>query len=273
MNLWILLLLILGGCVSGLLAGLLGFGGGMLFMLIFANYLTLIKVPDAVMPELILANSMFAMFIAGISGSFKHYLNQNFYIKPVLIIGVTSSLCAALVTHFVIHSRWYNKDVFTIIFVVVVLYTALKIFLIDIKRNDPSLVEGFSTNTFFLIGCAGGSLSALAGVGGGIVMVPMLTKLLHIDIKKATAISLGVITLTSLTTSIYSLAAASPIFIEHGYGLIVFPMVLPVSLGCLICSPIGVALSKKLTSQRIRLLYLLFLTIAVTNMVYSMWFR
>lgn len=275
MDIWELFLLVMGGCVSGLLAGLLGFGGGMLFMLVFTNYLTIIKIPDEIMPQLILANSMFTMFIGGLSGSLKHHSNKNFYFKPVITTGLTASFSAIFVTHFIIHSTWYNKNVFTIIFILIVGYIAFKIFFVKESYGDGLLKEKSSVRKFFLIGCAGGSLSALAGVGGGIAMVPMLTKMLHIDIKKATGISLGVITVISLSASVYAFIVTPkiPISIPYSYGLIILPMVLPVSVGCLLFSPIGVSLSKKLTSRHIRLLYVVFLVIAVTNMLYSMLLR
>ena len=104
MDISVLCLLFIGGCVSGLFAGLLGLGGGMLFMLIFTSYLTLVKVPDQIIPELIIANAMFAMFIAGLSGSVRNYFRRNFHFKPVFYMGASASICAICVTHFFIHS-------------------------------------------------------------------------------------------------------------------------------------------------------------------------
>jgi uncharacterized protein len=272
MEIPVLLLLFIGGCISGLFAGLLGLGGGMLFMLIFTTYLTSVKIPDQIIPELIIANAMFAMFIAGFSGSLRHYFHSNFHFKPVFFTGASASVCAISVTHFFIHSKWYNKEVFLVIFLILVLYTGYKLLFIEEDQPNNLLNEGYSVGHFLLIGAVGGSLSSLAGVGGGIAMLPMLTRMLHVSIKKATAISLGVITITSFSTSVYSAIVTPPIPIDipYTYGFLVLPMTIPVCIGCFICSPVGVSLAHKLSGKEIKLLYLLFLVAAVVNMVYSM---
>lgn len=263
------LLLFAGGCVSGLFAGLLGLGGGMLFMLVFANYLRYTPIPEQLVPQIILANSMFAMFIGGFAGSLKHYLNRNLPVRLVLIIGLSAAIAALSVTHFFIHSRWYNKEVFTLIFISVILWVAYKVFLVKENKSAEDIPAKLSIKGLSLIGAAGGSLSALAGVGGGLVMIPMLTNILKVSIKKATSISLGVITVISFCTSLYAFLVTPSVSIPlpYCYGLILLPMTIPVTLGCLLCAPIGVGLSHKISSRQIKLLYLLFLIAVIFNLV------
>ena len=56
------------------------------------------------------------------------------------------------------------------------------------------------------IGLVAGIFSALFGVGGGIIVVPLLIILLHVQTHEATAISLGAIVITALAGVIaYSL--------------------------------------------------------------------
>lgn len=269
MSIWIFLLLFAGGCVSGMFAGLLGLGGGMLFMLVFSNYLKYTAVPVQLVPQMILANSMFAMFIGGFAGSLKHYLNRNLPLRLVFTIGLSAAIAALSVTHFFIHSTWYNKEVFTLIFIMVILWVAYKVFLVKETNSGDDIPVRISVKGLSLIGAAGGSLSALAGVGGGLVMIPMLTNILKISIKKATSISLGVITIISFCTSLYAFLVNPSVSIPlpYCYGLILLPMAVPVTLGCMLCAPLGVALSHKISSGQIKLLYLLFLVTAIFNMV------
>lgn len=49
-----------------------------------------------------------------------------------------------------------------------------------------------------VIGLAAGFFSTVFGVGGGIIMVPLLLGLMHYDAKAATATSLGAIIFTSI---------------------------------------------------------------------------
>ena len=50
----------------------------------------------------------------------------------------------------------------------------------------------------FLIGCLGGTIAALCGVGGGIVMVPAFVLMLGMEQKQAIATSLAVIAPTAI---------------------------------------------------------------------------
>lgn len=272
MSIWMFFVLFAGGCVCGMFAGLLGLGGGMLFMLIFANYLRYTPVPAQLIPQMILANSMFAMFIGGFAGSLKHYLNRNLPVRLVVIIGLSASVAALGVTHFFIHSTWYNKEVFTAIFIVVILWVAYKVFLVKENKTGDDVPAEISIKGLSAVGAAGGSLSALAGVGGGLVMIPMLTTILKVSIKKATAISLGVITVISFCTSLYAFLVNPPVAVPlpYCYGLILLPMSIPVTIGCLLCAPFGVSLSHKISTNQIKLLYLLFLGAATFNLISSL---
>jgi len=61
-----------------------------------------------------------------------------------------------------------------------------------------------------LVGIAGGLTSGLLGVGGGIVLVPMLTKFLGLDQKRAQATSLAILVFTALAAAI-TYRAAGPV--------------------------------------------------------------
>ncbi|HEY0899055.1 MAG TPA: sulfite exporter TauE/SafE family protein [Sphingobacteriaceae bacterium] len=268
-----LILLFLGGCLGGLMAGLLGIGGGLVFVLIFTNYLSAVNAPETTLAHYIVANSMFAIFFAGISGSVKHYFNNNFYFKPVLISGIAASVTSLITSYLINTGTWYSKEVFSVIFISITSYVAYRILMGKDKDDQSDRVEGFSLGIFLIIGGLGGILAALSGVGGGVIMVPLLTRLLHINIKKATAISLGVITIMALVSSVYALftAAGERVQIPHAYGLIILPMVLPVAAGCIICSPFGVTLAKRIPVQVIKVIFASFLLLVIFNMIYNLW--
>lgn len=268
-----LILLFLGGCLGGLMAGLLGIGGGLVFVLIFTNYLSAVNAPETTLAHYIVANSMFAIFFAGISGSVKHYFNNNFYFKPVVISGIAASVTSLITSYLINTGSWYSKEVFSVTFISITSYVAYRILMGKDKDNHSDRVEGFSLGIFLIIGGLGGILAALSGVGGGVIMVPLLTRLLHINIKKATAISLGVITIMALVSSVYALftAAEESVQIPHAYGLIILPMVLPVAAGCIICSPFGVTLAKRIPVQVIKVIFASFLLLVIFNMIYNLW--
>ncbi len=108
MTMEIITLLILGG-IGGLLAGMLGIGGGIIYVLLFSHYLPLTGIPSHLIVPAIVANSMFAIFFAGISGSYKHYKNKNFHPKQFLIIGSAASIASIFFSHLIINVNWYTQ--------------------------------------------------------------------------------------------------------------------------------------------------------------------
>ena len=69
-----------------------------------------------------------------------------------------------------------------------------------------------------LIGLAAGFFSALFGVGGGIVIVPLLVLLLHWDLRPATATSLAAIGITATAGVITYVVHGE---VEPAYALLV----------------------------------------------------
>ena len=89
-----------------------------------------------------------------------------------------------------------------------------------------------------LIGVAAGLFSALFGVGGGIVMVPMLVLVAGFPERAATATSLGAIGITALAgVTVYSVRGE----VDIGYAALVG---LPAVLGALA----GTAVQQRVTT-------------------------
>jgi uncharacterized protein len=107
------------------------------------------------------------------------------------------------------------------------------------------------------IGLASGFLSALFGVGGGIVVVPLLVLLLGFDPRAATATSLAAILITALA------GATSFSLLEHvdwdAAALVGFP--------ALLGSVAGVRLQRRVTSRDLTLLFAAFLVAVAVVLV------
>lgn len=273
MGIEVLILLFLFGCLGGLLSGILGLGAGMVFILIFTTYLTSKHIPNQVIAQLVLANSMFVVFFSGLAGSIKQHLNQNFFLRPVLAIGISSMLTSVAVTYLINKTTWYNREVFTIVFIFVMGYIAFQFFFL--KEVTSTSRESSSLTDFILIGTIGGVMLALAGVGSGVTMILLMIKMSGINIKKATSISLGVVTITALVTTLFAsmVKPLVPIQQSYTYGLLILPMILPTAIGCVLFAPTGVNLAKGLSHKTIRLMFVLFLLIAILNMLYNLLWR
>ncbi len=84
-------------------------------------------------------------------------------------------------------------------------------------------------------------------------------------IKKATSISLGVISIMAIFTSLFN--SMSNFSSDASSSLIIFSLALPVAIGSLIASPFGVQLANKLKPSQIKIVLLLFLVTVIIKML------
>src|SRR3954471_21040001 len=75
------------------------------------------------------------------------------------------------------------------------------------------------------------AVTAMSGLGGGVVMTPIFTDVLKQNIKKASSISNGVIPLFAITVGVYNLStSATEVVSNWQIGYIIIPLVLPMIL-------------------------------------------
>ncbi len=265
----IITLLLLGG-LGGLLAGLLGIGGGIIYVLIFSYYLPIAGVPVEWIVPAIVANSMFSIFFAGISGSYKQWKNNNFHPKEIIYIGLAATFASILFSYIISTGTWYTPQRFTFFFIALLLFIAFRLFKGKSKK-EIILEKPNKPLHYYFTGLTSGTIAAFSGVGGGVIIVPILTDMLNIPIKKATSISLGVISVMAFFTSVYNLFFHQTFnsFEAPHLGLIIFSVSIPVAIGSLIFSPIGVSISSKLKPSTLRTIFVIFVLVVITKMIYG----
>lgn len=261
----IIILVLLGG-VGGLLAGLLGIGGGIIYVLIFDYFLHKMGIPkEAIVPSII-ANSMFAILFAGLSGSYKQWKNKNFFPSEMVITGLAASVSAIAFSFIISQGHWYTKEKFSIVFIFLLISIAIRLFTQRNKLENTDVVKP-SLVALSVTGLISGTIAAFSGIGGGVIIVPILTDIIKMPIKKATSISLGVISIMAMFTSLFN--GMSSTVATSGHSLIVFSLAIPVAIGSLVASPIGVSISSRLKPTQIRIILIVFLLIVITKMLLS----
>lgn len=263
------LILFVGGSIGGLLAGLLGVGGGIIFVVILSFYLEKIGVPESALVPAILANSLFAIFFSGISGSIKQYLAKNFFPKEIIQTAIPAAFSSIAVTYLINSGHWYTRERFTIFFLALLSFIAYRILKGRKQEGLPELPEKQGIGYRLFIGFFTGIISAFSGIGGGVIMIPFYTELMHFNLKKATGISLGVIMVMSGMLSAYTLCFEHALQLNLPYtmGLLVFPVVLPLVIGTVLFAPYGVTLSHKLSTNTIRIIFFVFVTAVILKML------
>ena len=256
--------LILWGLFSGFMGGLLGVGGGLVFVLVIPAALRQLGIPELNLVAITVANSLACTFFTTFAAGFKRFFSDSGIRRAASIIGISSTLVSLIVLKWIVNPGLLPQRIFDLFFLIIVAYLMMRLFLKwrkvkkeelhSLKKNDKMLlVTGFFS----------GFVSPLSGLGGGIVVVPLLHSMLNYPIRMAQSVSFGVIAISTLFSTLFNLVenADLPVSVMHN-GLIVFPIVLSIApaavFGALAGSWISGKISPKL-SGGILLGFLLFI--------------
>ena len=261
------------GFLAGVLGGLLGIGGGVIYVLVLPGILFELGVPENEIVSFTVANSLFATFFTTLSGNIKQIADKNFYLKQILWISIPGAIVSFLIIHFFVNTPLYSKSVFNIFYVAVVLYLFFRLVNRIYKTETLKLSQGVEKespliNTF--VGIGAGIISPLTGLGGGLVVVPVLHSILNFQIKKANSISLGVIAITAFSSSIVNMNEQAETHLNTiQIGFILIPMVSFLSIGGILGAFLGIELSNKIKSRYITILFAVFLFLVLVKKIFE----
>lgn len=177
------------GIIGGLIAGLLGVGGGIVIVPVLYNVFAAAGVADALRMKVAVATSLLTIVATSSSSMRSHWRRGAVDVELLrlwwlpILIGV---VCGTLVGGYV--DGW----VLSLVFACVALVVAVRMI---VSGNGTARYDGFP-NRFaeWLTGGTVGLLSALMGIGGGTLSVPILSTFGY-DIRQAvgTASAIGFI--------------------------------------------------------------------------------
>lgn len=245
------LILAVGGLVSGILAGLLGIGGGTVLvpLLVTLRYT----------PVEAVATSSLAILITSISGSVQNWRMGYLDWQRVILLGLPAVLTAQIGVYVASQILPYLLlSGFGILLLI-------NIYLVNLRKR---LSTGETPETQFnpllariFTGGAAGILAGLFGVGGGVIMVPLQMLLLKEQIKVAIQTSLGVIIITAVSACIgHSLKG----------NVVVIPGVL-LGIGGLIGAQFSTRVLPSLPDRIVSLVFRLFLSILSIYIFWQAW--
>lgn len=203
---WSLLPLLPLGLLAGVLSGLLGIGGG----LIFSPLLLLLGLP----PHQALATSTVAIVLTTAGGTVAHLRAGALPRAASLAIATSAGLTGLLMARLgVALGAWQLLALQALMYAVLTLTIRPRDGLPPTQPHRPLPLAGLAATA-----CIAGAASGLLGVGGGLVMVPVMVRLLQLPIHLAIRFS----TLAVLVSA----AAATPTFLADGRGQLPVALVL-----------------------------------------------
>ena len=242
--------LVLGvvGVVGGMLSGLAGVGGGIVFVpgLLYVGGW---RIQDAVSASLVI------IIFSSLSGTIRNARSAdpvNWRVAGLLSLAVApSSLIGVLISR--VSPEVVVKVAFATLLIALAYPTARGGGDYEGKRKDIPLPF------VFLIGIFIGTVSGLVGVGGGVVMVPLMVLGMGLTTKQAVSTSLAVVMFTGIVGAAGYVATG----FRNVQDLLSLP---PLIIGSVIGAPLGVRVRDWLPESAVRIGFGVFMVIVALRL-------
>ena len=272
MTITLFLILLLIGAIVGYYSGLIGTGGNIILIPVFDILFHYLKIPETEVVKFIIAHSFFITAFTGLSVSYKQFKAKNLHVKEVLFISIAGMITAFFMTEFIKNGNWYHKSDFDLVFFTLLLILAIR--MLFFKQPPPPINENHLNKPYFpIIGIVAGLISSLSGLGGGIIVIPILTDILKTPLKKASSISIGVVAMLALPISASYLSIDARSAMQHvlpaQLGYISMFIAAPVFMGVFSTTGWGVRTAQKTDPNKLRLILGIVVIILCAKMVYG----
>ena len=222
--------LALAGLGAGVVAGLVGVGGGVIFTpVLFAVYGAL-GVPDDVRTPLTVGTGLLCTGLAAGASAAHHLRRGAVRVRMALGVGAASAGAVALVSGLVVSQPWYSASAFQLLFAAVLLVVVARM-LRSPRREDLSEASrpaNSSWTAWLGTGTAAGAVASAVGVGGGVVLVPAYSRLFRLPLPRAVGTSSAtILVISALSTVAYAGLGAGLVdrpfalgYVDVGTGLL-----------------------------------------------------
>jgi uncharacterized membrane protein YfcA len=202
----LLITVVFAGVLTGVLSGFFGIGGGTILVpiLLFLGF----SIKEAI------GISVLQMLMASLYGSYRNSRDRLIDMSLIIPIGV-GGFFGAIGSTFLVESL--SNEALEKIFLLFLLYALYRVFRGGNRNSSDGEVKVHKA-ILLLIGAMIGFFAISIGVGGSLLLVPILVGFFNYPIKKAVATGLFFVIFSSLSGTIsYSISGG----IDYYYGSII----------------------------------------------------
>lgn len=241
------------GLVTGFVSGLVGIGGGVLIVpflyFLYAHpAFAGVTVAHDLHAAVAHATSLFIIVPTAVSGVWTyHKLGAVAWrvAVPVALVSVLGAVGGSRIAP-LLQPEWLK-----LAFGAFLLFTAGNMVL-GRRKAVPGEVRA-TPAAALLTGSLVGLLSALLGVGGGIVAIPLLLRLMHVKVEQVAATSLAIVVVAAASGALSYMAAAPPAAMPAGHlGYVHIVAALPILLAAALTAGWGAKVNQKLDPRKLR---------------------
>lgn len=250
------------GAVAGILAGLMGIGGGLVIVPMLVFCFTGLGIPHEHIMHIALGTSLASIIFTSISSFMAHHRRGAVHwdivrrIAPGIVVG---TLLGAYIASLM------STNLLKGLFGIFLFYVANQ-FLLDKKpkpsRELPGLVGMFSTGNVI------GVVSSLMGIGGGTLSVPFMIWC-NINVHNAigTSAAIGFPIAIAGTFGYIFTGYSTAQLPSYSLGYIYFPALFGIVCASMLTAPLGVRLAHWLPVPKLKRIFAVLLLVVGTKMM------
>ena len=246
------------GLISGLLAGLLGIGGGLVIVPALLFILPYEGLPVAVTPHVAVATSLATVIVTSLVATYSHQRRGAVEWSAVRRMSIGLAL-GAIAGAFVADAL--PGAAIKMAFGIFALLVALTM----VMRIEPPAGRPLSSFSLAGAGAVIGHVSALIGIGGGTMTVPLLRRCrltMHRAIATSSACGLPIALGGTLGFSLLNGEAGS-----YTVDYVHWPAALGIGLASVVSAPLGVRLAHRLSTPVLSRVFALFLVLVALRLL------
>lgn len=266
--LWLLGLiaaLAMTGAVAGLLAGLLGVGGGIVIVPVLYHLFTVLGIDEAVKMHVAVGTSLATIIPTSLISARAHAAKGN--LDSALLKSLAPALVGGVILGTLI-SGFVSGLVLSLVFGTIGLLVAANMAL---RSNPATLAPNVPTGVGRQgIGATIGTISTMMGIGGGTLSVPIFSAFnvpMHRAVGTAAAIGVLISVPGALGFLINGIGAAERPPFTIGYvNLVGFALIVPMTMWM---APFGARIAHAINARLLKQAFAVFLSITALRMLYS----
>lgn len=256
---WLLYLAL--GAVAGVLAGLLGIGGGLVLVAALVWLLPTQGVPAEQAVHVALATALASIVLTGLSSARAHHRRGSVlwptvaWLVPGLVLGgwLGSGLATSL------DGAWLRA------FIAVYCYLAAAQMALDWPRSRLERADAPRGPGYTAAGAGIGAVSALVGIGGGSMTVPLLVWRGVRPVRAVGTSSACGVAIALASAAGYALQGAPQGLPAGSWGYVFLPAAVGIALASVLTAPWGTRLAHRISGPALRRLFAAFLAVVGTS--------
>ena len=236
----------LAGIFVGIESGLLGMGGGSILVPVLL-FVFRLPIKEAI------GTSLCIIVLTAFSGIIVHWKEKQVHLKLAIVMALTGVIGAQLGSYL---NKIIPDNIIKLIFTVVVIIFGFKMWIGTTNGGKETFAANtnirFNRSLTSILGLIAGTASGLLGIGGALIMLPVMHIFLHIPMNICVGTSLFIVFFNSLSGAFGYIAR----------GDANLKLAILIAVGSVAAAPFGAKLSVKISREKLRKIFAVVLVLA-----------